>query len=112
MPVQLAVGPPLGATLGTAAADLRGLSQLMLDMAAAPELVHRLMSLMRDAALSAIDQAEATGLLTPNNFGPMNCSDPIGEAPPDGRLTCANLWCMANGQEFDQVSPPMWRSSA
>ena len=108
MPVRLTAGPLLGATLGTAAADLRGLEQMMLDMAAEPHLMHRLMAHLRDATLAAIDQVEATGLLTPNNVGPMTCSDPIGETPPDGALRCQNLWCMANSQEFDQVSGPMW----
>lgn len=112
MPVKLTAGPLIDATLGTAAADLRGLEQMMLDMAVEPALMHRLMSFLRDVALSAIDQIEATGLLTPNNIGPMICSDPVGKTGEDGRLTCANLWCMANSQEFDQVSPGMWKSSA
>ena len=108
LPVRLAVGPPLGATLGTAAADLRGLAQMMMDMAVEPELMHRLMGYLRDATLAAVNQFEATGLITPNNNGPMTCSDPIGETAPDGTLSCKNLWCMANSQEFDQVSPAMW----
>ena len=55
-----------------------------------------------------MDQIEATGLLTPNDVGPMTCSDPIGLPNKEGHYTCANLWCMANSQEFDQVSPAMW----
>lgn len=108
MPVKLCANPLLSATLGTAAADLRGLEQMMLDMASAPALMHRLMAVLRDATLSALDQVEAQGLLTANNVGPMTCSDPIGPPQPEGRLTAQNLWCMANSQEFDQVSPAMW----
>ncbi len=108
MPVKLSAAPPLGATLGTAAADLRGLEQMMMDMATEPALMHRLMTFLRDATLSAMDQVEATGLLSENNIGPMTCSDPIGEKSPDGKRTYRNLWCMANSQEFDQVSPAMW----
>jgi len=107
LPVRLVMEAPLGATLGTAA-DLRGLQQVMIDMIAEPHLVHRLMTWIRDATLQAMDQAQATGLVTPNNTGPMVCSDPIGEAAPDGTYTYRNCWCMANSQEFDQVSPAMW----
>ena len=108
MPVEQVVGPPLGATLGNPAADLRGLEPFMMDAIADPKLLHRLMAHLRDATLQAMDQAEATGLLTPNNSGPMTCSDPLGQSTADGSYTCANLWCMANAQEFDQVSPAMW----
>ncbi len=107
LPVRLACDAPLGATLGTTAADLRGLSEMMLDMADEPELLHRLMAHLRDATLASMRAAEATGLLSPNNTGPMTCSDPL--APPhDGPLTFRDQWMMANSQEFDQVSPAMW----
>jgi hypothetical protein len=108
LPVKVVAGPPLSATLGTAAADLRGLGQMMMDMIDAPDLMHRLMAYLRDANLSALDQLEATGLITPNNAGPMTCSDRIGEPGEEGKLSCKNLWCMANSQEFDPVSPKMW----
>ncbi|HSQ39307.1 MAG TPA: hypothetical protein VLM78_04035, partial [Anaerolineales bacterium] len=62
--VRLTCGAPLGATLGTPAADLRGLTQMMLDMVDAPELMHRLMAYLRDATLGAMAQVRATGLLT------------------------------------------------
>lgn len=107
LPVRMVMDAPLGATLGTCA-DLRGLQQMMIDMIDAPHLMHRLMGYLRDATLQAMDQAQATGLLTPNNTGPMTCSDPIGEPIPDGTYTYQNCWCMANSQEFDQVSPAMW----
>ena len=143
IPVRVVGVPPLGATLGTAAADLRGLEQMMLDMAIAPELLHRLMAYLRDATLAGMDAIEAMGILTPDNTGPMTCSDPLPGAeaagsaasqprPPEGGttnsragqerapvccpavtqssggVTCRQLWCMANSQEFDQVSPAMW----
>ncbi len=107
LPVMLICDAPLGATLGTAAADLRGLSEMMLDMADEPALLHRLMAFLRDATLQAMRDVEASDLLTPNNVGPMLCSDPVGP-PPDGNSSYCNLWAMANSQEFDQVSPAMW----
>ena len=108
LPVKLVCGLPLSTILGTYAADLRGLSEMMMDMIAEPELMHRLMTHLRDGLLQTMNQIEATGLLTPNNNAPMFCSDPIGVPSPDGRITLKNLWGGANGQEFDAVSPTMW----
>jgi hypothetical protein len=98
------------ATLGTASADLRGPGQMMIDMIAASELMHRLMAYLRDANLAALDWLEATGLITPNNVGPMTCSDPIGAPEEGGKPSCKNLWCMVNSQEFDPVSSAMWET--
>lgn len=108
LPVRLRCMPPMIATLGWYAADLRGLSQMMLDMVDAPELVHRLMAFLRDCVLQTMDDVEASALLTVNNDVGMIYSEPIGGPLPDGRLTLKNLWCMGNSQEFDQVSPAMW----
>jgi len=108
LPPRLVCSPPLGAILCTDAAALRGLTQLMLDMATAPHLVHRLMAHLRDATLAGIDAAESTGLLTPNHTGPMTCSQPLGTPDARGRHTAANCWLMLNSQEFDPVSPAMW----
>lgn len=111
LPVQQGFGPEghrcLSATLGTAAADLRGLEQMMMDAAAEPELLHRIMAYLRDVNLDAMRQVEAMGILTPNTDGPMYCSDAIGK-PAGGRVGYANCWCAANSQEFDQFSPGMW----
>jgi hypothetical protein len=110
LPVRLVCDAPLTATLVTPAAALRGLTPLLMDMAAEPHLVHRLMGYLRDAVLGAMEQVAATGLLTANNVGPMTCSAPIGEPSPDGRIGYRNMWAMANSQEFDPVSPHMWRA--
>ena len=107
MPVELVCGPPLGGTICSPAAALVGLTPMMLNLAIAPQMMHRLMGYLRDATLRGINAVEASGLLTPNNHGPMTCSDPIG-VPVNGQVSCKNLWMMANSQEFDQVSPKMW----
>ena len=112
MPVRLVADVPLGASLPAVAARLIGLNELMLYMALSPELVHRLMAYVRDTALAAIKAAEASGYLTPNNSGPMTCSDPIGPTPADGKYTCKNLWAAANSQELQLVSPRMWEEFA
>lgn len=112
MPVRVTAGPPLGASLCDVAAELIGLNELMLYMAAEPEMIHRLMAYLRDTVLAAIDAVEASGYLTPNNTGPMFCADPIGSpyagAPHGGAYTCKNLWCVAASQEFQLVGPKMW----
>ncbi|MDP6359832.1 MAG: hypothetical protein QF473_32255 [Planctomycetota bacterium] len=109
LPVKLTCGPPLGSILCGPAADLRGLMQIMVDMADRPDLMHRLMAHIRDGVLQGMRQAEETGLLTPNNTGPMSCSDPVAPDPPNGKFTYRNLWIMTNSQEYDQVSPAMWK---
>lgn len=108
LPVRLVCPAPLDASLATYAAGLRGLTQIMMDMAVEPEMMRRLMAHLRDGVMHAMDQVRETGLLTPNNIGPMTCSDPVGPEPAPGGVDYANMWVMANSQEMDQVSPPMW----
>ncbi len=109
LPARLQIGPGYdSATLGTAAADLRGLEQTMMDMIDQPGMMHRLMAYLLKARIQLLDTWEATGLLTPNNTGAMLCSDPIGPEPQAGGYTLKHCWCAGNSQEFDQVSPDMW----
>ena len=108
LPVEPVCDAPLSATLCTSAAELYGLSQMMMAMATEPDLVRRLMAHLRDGVLQAMRQVEESGLLTPNNIGPMFCSDPLGPERDDGSVTYKSLWVAANSQEFDQVSPAMW----
>ncbi len=109
LPVKLTCGPAFdSASVQGPAADLRGLGQLLMDMALEPGLVHRLMAYVQRARMRQLDAWEATGLLTPNNRGAMICSDPVGPPPVGGRHTLGNCWCAGNSQEFDPVSPAMW----
>jgi len=109
IPVKVTAGPGFDSgTLGTDAAELRGLEQMMLDSVLEPWLLHKLMRHVRDARIGLLDEWEACGLLTPNNTGPMICSDPLGPPAINGRFTLKNCWCAANSQEFDAVSPKAW----
>ena len=108
LPVRRVCGPKLHCILCMYAGELRGLTEVMMDAVAAPDLLHRLMAHLRDAVLQADRQVEASGLLTREPDAPMTCSDPFGPEAPDGRITLKNLWCMTNSQEFDPVSPTMW----
>jgi hypothetical protein len=121
MPVRLACQPPLLPHHSVYLEQLRGMEPMLNDLAFRPELVHRAMARITEGVLGALRAAEETGLLTPNNELPMTCSDPVGEriaAPaPAGALAAwarearparlSNLWCAANSQEFQVVSPAM-----
>lgn len=109
MEVRLTCGVPLGAGLGGIAANLRGLEQLMYDMIDRPDLVHRLMSHLQKGVMKAQEAVERTGMLTLNNNGPMYCSDsPRSDAEP-GNIALCDLWGHTESQEFQEVSPAMWK---
>jgi hypothetical protein len=109
LPVRSVCHAPLHAALDSHAGSLRGLQEMMLDTVLDPERLHRLMAHLRDGILGALDQFEAAGLVTPNNEGPMYCSDPLASPDVDGRHTFRSSWCAASSQEFDTVSPAGWR---
>jgi hypothetical protein len=107
LPVKMMLDPGYdNATLGTTAADLRGLEQMMLDMICEPSLMHKLMAYLRDVKQEELNIWEQNPLLSPNTTGPMLCSDSIGSV--GDKISLKNCWCAGNSQEFDQVSPAMW----
>lgn len=108
MEVRMTCGVPLLAGLGGMAAELRGLDQLMFDMADRPDLVHRLMKHLQEGVLKAQKTYEDSGLLTLNNTGPMYCSDPPREDAKQGNIKLCDLWGHTESQEFQEVSPTMW----
>jgi hypothetical protein len=108
MEVRPTCGPPLHPNLSPFLEQVRGMADMNLDMALHPQVVHQTMARFMRGVLAAMAAAEATGLLTPNNEGPMACSDPVGPEPVDGKLRLRNLWTGANSQEFDTVSPAMF----
>jgi len=108
LPVRRTCGPHLHHTLGAYVDQLRSLADMMLDLYVQPHLIHRLMAKLLEGCLRDLRTVEASGLLTPNNFGGMHCSDPINGDPPPGQVRLHNLWCDANSQEFDEVSPRQW----
>ena len=108
MEVRLTCAVPLAAGLGGIAVNLRGLEQLMYDMADKPDLVHRLMSHLQKGVLKAQKAVEETGLLTLNNVGPMYCSDAPRDDVRPGNVTLRDLWLGTESQEFQEVSPAMW----
>ncbi|MEK7396713.1 MAG: hypothetical protein AAB116_07230 [Candidatus Poribacteria bacterium] len=108
MEVRLSGGVPLSAGLGGTAAALRGLDQLMYDMADRPDLVHRLMKHLQEGVFRAMKVCEDAGMLTLNNTGPMYCSDPPRNDAKPGNIKLKDVWGHTESQEFQEVSPAMW----
>jgi len=108
MEVRLTCGVPLHAGLGGMAAELRGLDQLMYDMADRPDLVHRLMKHLQEGVLKSQRTFEDSGMLTLNNTGPMYCSDAPRSDACLGNIKLKDLWGHTESQEFQEVSPAMW----
>lgn len=102
----------LGLTWNLAA--LRGLQQLMLDMIDQPELVHGLMAILRNGAMSVIDSLVVRNLLSPNHEGDYVGSGGFGwttelpEPPNNGPLRPCNMWGFAESQETVGISPAMF----
>ncbi len=102
----------LGMTMRVA--FLRGLAQMMYDLIDNPDLVHRLMALMRDGTLALLDYLEQENLLSLNNDGAYVGSGGLGwsgELPAadfDGKARLCDLWGFAESQETVGVSPQMF----
>ncbi len=100
----------MSVTIGKSVADLLGMAEMMLMMAMTPEIVHQVTRHVADAVDKSNRYLVNQGLLDRNNDAPMTFCDDFGPEPGgDGRLRLENLWCAANSQEYDQVSPAMWR---
>jgi hypothetical protein len=97
---------PLHPGLGGMASELRGLDQLMYDMADRPDLVHRLMRHLQEGILRVYKTYEDSGLLTLNNTGAMYCSD--SPRKDDKNIKLNDLWGHTESQEFQEISPAMW----
>ena len=96
------------ATICSAAASLRGMEQMMMDMMLEPELVHRLMNLIYDGVMRFLDAVEAAGKIVPNNDEPMFQSDPLRPGIIEKDYSLKDCWIAGNSQELDQVSPAMF----
>lgn len=107
LPVRITSSMPLHALLNVYLDQLRGMASMLEDLAFRPHVVHRVLAKMLEGVLRSLRAVEDTGMLTPNHFDPMTCSDPIGGAS-DGKTRLHNLWISANSQEFQEVSPAMW----
>lgn len=94
--------------------ELRGLEQIMYDLIDKPDLVHRLMAILRDGTLAALDYLEDNGLLSSNSDGTYVGSGGLGwsrELPQpnsNAQVRLCDMWGFAESQETVGVSPPMF----
>ena len=106
LPVKEGCGVPgPGAWLHGWATQLRGVTQLLVDMMDRPEWVHRLMRTLMEGYLGVMDQYESMDVLTLNNVGLMACDD-LPQPDFDGKhVRLCDLWGRGESQEFQGVSP-------
>lgn len=91
------------------ASDLIGLDNLLINMALEPEFIHRLMAFVRDSVLQCIEQMEAMGVFTENNDEEIHFSESLKTSPPEVPVKASDLWLRTESQQFQNVSPAMWR---
>ncbi len=93
--------------------NLRGLGNVMMDMAAEPGFVHEAMAILEEGNRGLVEQYRALDLLSLNNDGTYHSSGGVGytdELPRedfDGRVRPCDMWASAESQELAQVSPAM-----
>ena len=101
------------ASLVRTLAGLRGLDQVMWDMADRPEWVHRAMSFLAEGMSRIFDQIEAYDKLDLCNTdeyvgsGGVAYTDELPGKGFNGRVRLKDLWGFAEAQEFSRVSPAM-----
>ncbi len=94
--------------------NLRGLQQIILDMVEHPDLLHRLMSLLRDGTLAMILSLEAKGLISLNNdatyvgSGGFGWTRQLPQADFSGQVRLKDMWGFGESQETVGVSPRMY----
>lgn len=94
--------------------NLRGLTQVMLDMYDYPDDLHQLMAFLRDGHLAKLDFLEENGLLSLNNDGTyvgsggFGWTDELPQSDFQGKVRTIDMWGFAESQETSQVSPEMF----
>lgn len=104
-----------GATPGFSAWDAivswRGAENLLYDLAARPEFMHKIISRFSEASLAMLDQLEEKGLLGPEQNNIMCSGSYTDELPASGfnpeHYRAKDLWTCGTAQIFSEVSPAM-----
>ncbi len=89
----------------------RGLEQVMYDMMDRPQLVHRLMGILRDGNLRKIEELEGRGLLSSNvdQYVGSGGFGYTGQLPfANGPARTQEMWGFCESQETVGVSPEMF----
>ncbi len=91
-----------------------GVTELMVDMIARPELVHAAIDRHTAARQSELDQYEKLNVISPNNCGQRVGSGGLGwtdQLPQDdfdgGHVRLMDVWGNSTAQIFSEVSPAM-----
>jgi hypothetical protein len=91
---------------------LRGLEQIMIDMYENPQLLHRIMALLRDDAMHMLGVYEKEGVLSLNCGGDdfvgsagVGATDELPASGFDGRVRSRDMWVLGESQEFVGVGP-------
>ncbi len=96
--------------ISTLLAQLRGLEQILWDMADRPAWLHQLLGRMRDGILTVHREAEQAGhwsLLSHYNQA-MPYALELPDPAPRGPVCRRELWCFLASQEFTGVGPAMF----
>lgn len=95
-------------------AELRGLEQIMVDMALEPDWTRRACKFLSEGRLHFLDNLEEQGLLSLNNAnhyigsGAFGFTDELpAEAYTPGHVTTQDMWGFTEGQEITGISPEM-----
>ncbi len=94
--------------------NLRGLEQTMYDVIDNPDLIHRLMAVLRDGTLAVLNDLEEEGLLSLNNDGTyvgsggLGWSDELPQPDFDGKVRTSDMWGFCESQETVGISPQMF----
>ena len=92
---------------------LRGLQQLMYDLVERPQLVHRLMGILRDGYLQKLQYLESHRLLSPNTdqyvgSGGFGYTGQLPQGGYHGTVRLKDMWGFAESQETVGISPEMF----
>jgi hypothetical protein len=94
--------------------ELRGMEQIMFDMIDKPDLVHRLMAILRDGTLATLAFLEENGLLSLNcdgtyvGSGGLGWTDKLPGPGFDGHVRPCDMWGFGESQETVGISPGMF----
>ncbi len=91
----------------------RGLEQIMFDMIDRPQLIHRLMAVLRDGYMEKLNHLEAQGLLNSNvdqyvGSGGFGYTEQLPKAEAGRPVNTRDMWGFCESQETVGVSPDMF----
>lgn len=109
LPVKVQ-GHGLGASIWDRIATLRGVDNLLLDLAMRPEFMHRIAARFAEVSAAEFRQLEEQGLLDPDQVllhCTPACTKDLPAADFTGRVRAKDVWGRCAAQIFGAVSPEM-----